>query len=71
MRKYIDCIRVSNIDLAYTIVEALEKDDKYSVDFFENDSSRRRDNGYCEIELRVFNNEKIVPASTVGLVKEN
>lgn len=71
MRKYIDCIRVTNIDLAYTIVEALEKDGQYSVDFFENDSSRRRDNGYCEIELRVFNNEKIVPASTVGLVKEN
>lgn len=71
MRKYVDCVRVTDMALAYTIVEALEKDNRYSVDFFEesHDSSRRMD-GRHEIELRVFYNEKVVPAPTTGFIGE-
>ena len=63
MRKYIDCIRVCNENLAYIITEALEKNDAYSVDFFDHttDPLERR-NTQREIELRVYRNE------VVGLV---
>ena len=66
MRKYIDCIRVSDMDLAYIIVEALEKDNKYSVDFLDDNT-----HGHGrEIELRVYRNEKIVIPPTMGFAEE-
>ena len=67
MRKYIDCIRVSDTTLAYTIVEALENGDDYSVDFYNQngDPCKVRD-GRGDIELRVYRNEKITPAPAIG-----
>lgn len=68
MRKYIDSIRVCNEVLAYTIVAALEKDDKYSVDFFDHNTTDplERRNVQREIELRVYHNEEFLPATKMG-----
>lgn len=71
MRKYIDCIRVTDVDLAYTIVEALEKDDNYSVDFYNQDTGlTRKGDAHQEIELRVYHNQKVMPAPTMGFSEE-
>ena len=70
MRKFIDIVRVADEDLAYTIVEALEKKGEYSVDFFEHcggEPMTRR--GGHEIELKVYRNEKIIHTSPIGLAK--
>lgn len=67
MRKYIDCIRVTDMSLAYTIVEALEKNDNYSVDLYEqNGPLARKGENIPEIELRVYHNVKVIPALTTG-----
>ena len=67
MRKYIDCIHVTDIDLAYIITEALEKDDNYSVDFYESgDGDPLRKTRMRDIELKVYRNEKVMPAPVMG-----
>lgn len=74
MRRYLDCIAVHNSDLAYTIIEALEKNDDYSIDLFDEannpESMTRRGDGSSIIELRVFRNEKVVPAPPIGFGQE-
>lgn len=67
MRKYVDCIRVTDVNLAYTIIEALEKDDNYSVDVYDqNNALTRKGDGHQEIELRVYHNQKVMAAPTIG-----
>lgn len=67
MRKYIDCIRLTNSHLAYTLVEALERDGDYSVDLYDQSGNApRRNEDRCEIELRIYHNEKITPAPAIG-----
>jgi hypothetical protein len=66
MRKYIDCIRVTDTTLAYKIVEALEKGDNYSVDFYNQNDPMMKRGERTEIELRVYRNEKVTPAPAIG-----
>lgn len=67
MRKYIDCIRITDVNLAYTIVEALEKDENYSVDFYTQDNGPIHKGEPChEIELRVYHNQKVTPIPHMG-----
>lgn len=71
MRRSIDCITVHDSSLAFAIVEALEKDGKYTVDFYDRDrngNALRKDNGPPEIELYIYYNEKVMPAPTTGFV---
>jgi hypothetical protein len=71
MRKYIDSVYVKDIDLAYTIASALEKDNKYSVDFFDDKYHGGMKDRPREVELKIFVNEKVVPTQVVGYDKEN
>lgn len=71
MRRSIDCIIVHDSSLAFAIIEALEKDGEYAVDFYDHDrngNALRKDNGPPEIELHIYYNEKVMPAPTTGFV---
>lgn len=66
MRRFVDCVRITDMSLAYTIVEALEKNEKYSVDLIEHSPHDARANpSNIDIELRVYLNEKVT-SPTIG-----
>lgn len=66
MRRFVDCVRVTDMSLAYTIAEALKKNEKYSVDLVEQSIlDARGTSHHSEIELKVYLNEKIT-VPTIG-----
>jgi hypothetical protein len=60
MKKYIDCIHVSDRCLAYDIMEALERNDKYSVEYREVIGEPRRDSG-AGFEIKILKVEHPMP----------
>lgn len=60
MKKYIDCIHVNDRCLAYDIMEALERDGNYSVEYRECISDTRRDS-VVGFEIKVLKVERPIP----------
>lgn len=63
MKRYIDCIHVNDHALAYAIMNALERDGVYSVEYREARSETRRD--VVGFEIKVLKEEHPIP-STIG-----
>ena len=61
MKKYIDCIHVNDRTLAYDIMEALERDNGYSVEYREYINDTRRD-GNLVYEIKVCRVEHPIPS---------
>lgn len=70
MKKFIDQISVRDYALAYTIAEALEKDEQYSVEFYDDRSGDPcRHEKYNYIDLKIFREEKLT-SPTMGFSRE-
>jgi hypothetical protein len=64
MKRFVDQIGVRDRGLAYTIAAALEKDEHFSVELYEDNSDPRikgRDGCGCYIELKIFHEEDLQP----------
>ena len=63
MRKYVDQIRTHDYGLAYTIMEALEKDGNYSVELYEgiHNDPTKNESGRPEYRIEVFMEIKLTP----------
>ena len=60
MKRFIDCIHVSDRCLAYDIMEALERDGRYSVEYRECIDDARRNDSY-HVEIKVLRVERPIP----------